>query len=795
MAEFAASAAANTVGNLKYRVKNDVDVAIRQAKVIEKDVEKWLTKAEKELRETQILEDEIDRIKCSKWCPNWGWRCCLSKKLVKKTLVVTKLLETRKITPVGRRVPLQGIEFITSEYFNDSESSKSALKAITEAVNARHVNKIGLYGMPGVGKTNLAKEFGKHALEQNLFDKVVMFTMSQYPNINKIQDKVADVIGLKFETSSEEGKAEELFLRMKGEKDILIIVDDLWEEIKLETIGIPLGFEHESSKILLTTRDQKVCTVMNCQKQIQLGLLSEEEGWVLFKANAGLEDGYSTLNGLAKEVAGECKGLPLAIVTVAKALKGESFDGWRAANQRLKDSRHLDNEDVFGGVYRALKLSYDYLKKNNQGASTRLVDLGTQRKPSCLRPHSATRLTPITVTHGFRTLRIENLSSSLSAFKNLFYNLRLEEVSGQKNIFPSTSKNGVNELTSHQLKRCDEWETLLFINLTFLNLKSLPDLESIFELEPSSHAIASLQNLKVVRIEECNKLKVIFSHALALNMLHLKQLYIYNCSGLEQVIGFAQEEITENQDCIIVGNHEQVFRVQGGDSFSNIKELHLGYLSKVRNIWKDLAGVVTLDKPYNSVLLTCLDIRGCEELEGTILGKDQVSSSSNVDTTLQPISFPYLNEIIVADCNNLKSLFPLGSAIALQKLAQLVIERNSKLEQVFEVEDEAQMTTNKEIKFDKLERLMLGGLPCLTDFCPKGYHFVFPGLGSLTVDECPKMTTSFFIDSKQIVHSKTECFMKKTEGSAWETTLDASYDKDIWWERGCLGTLPHYIEG
>ncbi|KAK8666104.1 hypothetical protein V6N13_006256 [Hibiscus sabdariffa] len=555
MAEFAASAAANTVGNLKYRVKNDVDVAIRQAKVIEKDVEKWLTKAEKELRETQILEDEIDRIKCSKWCPNWGWRCCLSKKLVKKTLVVTKLLETRKITPVGRRVPLQGIEFITSEYFNDSESSKSALKAITEA------------------------------------------------------------------------------------------------------------------------------------KQIQLGLLSEEEGWVLFKANAGLEDGYSTLNGLAKEVAGECKGLPLAIVTVAKALKGESFDGWRAANQRLKDSRHLDNEDVFGG---------------------------------------------------FRTLRIENLSSSLSAFKNLFYNLRLEEVSGQKNIFPSTSKNGVNELTSHQLKRCDEWETLLFINLTFLNLKSLPDLESIFELEPSSHAIASLQNLKVVRIEECNKLKVIFSHALALNMLHLKQLYIYNCSGLEQVIGFAQEEITE---------------------------------------------------------LTCLDIRGCEELEGTILGKDQVSSSSNVDTTLQPISFPYLNEIIVADCNNLKSLFPLGSAIALQKLAQLVIERNSKLEQVFEVEDEAQMTTNKEIKFDKLERLMLGGLPCLTDFCPKGYHFVFPGLGSLTVDECPKMTTSFFIDSKQIVHSKTECFMKKTEGSAWETTLDASYDKDIWWERGCLGTLPHYIEG
>ncbi|KAK8671086.1 hypothetical protein V6N13_037694 [Hibiscus sabdariffa] len=60
---------------------------------------------------------------------------------------------------------------------------------------------------------------------------------------------------------------------------------------------------------------------MNCQKQIQLRILSEKEGWDLFKANAGLKDGYSSLINVAKEVADECKGLPLAIVTVAKALR------------------------------------------------------------------------------------------------------------------------------------------------------------------------------------------------------------------------------------------------------------------------------------------------------------------------------------------------------------------------------------------------------------------------------------------------------------------------------------------
>ncbi|KAK8661706.1 hypothetical protein V6N13_091302 [Hibiscus sabdariffa] len=123
---------------------------------------------------------------------------------------------------------------------------------------------------------------------------------------------------------------------------------------------------------------------MNCQKKIQLRILSKEEGWDLFRANAGLKDGYSisSLNDVAKEVADECNGLPLAIVTVAKALRGESLDGWRAANQRLKDSRHLDNEQVFGEVYKLLKFSYDYLNKNNcQATENDIQKCSTNKTP------------------------------------------------------------------------------------------------------------------------------------------------------------------------------------------------------------------------------------------------------------------------------------------------------------------------------------------------------------------------------------------------------------------------------
>ncbi|MBA0864379.1 hypothetical protein Goshw_002401, partial [Gossypium schwendimanii] len=82
----------------------------------------------------------------------------------------------------------------------------------------------------------------------------------------------------------------------------------------------------------------------------------------------------------------------------------------------------------------------------------------------------------------------------------------------------------------------------LLSNLTILELYSLPKLESVWKLEPSHHATASLARLKVLKIGDCDKLKTIFSPCLALSMLHLEELDVTWCHGLEQVIGFVQEE-------------------------------------------------------------------------------------------------------------------------------------------------------------------------------------------------------------------------------------------------------------
>ncbi|MFQ6641824.1 hypothetical protein Gotur_014401 [Gossypium turneri] len=268
-----------------------------------------------------------------------------------------------------------------------------------------------------------------------------------------------------------------------------------------------------------------------------------------------------------------------------------------------------------------------------------------------------------------------------------------------------------------------------------------------------------------------------------------------------------------NEGCIVVGNHEEVFQVQGGYSFSSIKILELRNLFEVRVIWNDFAQVVTLENLTTLTLSGCkklryifspmmarslshlegLFIEGCEEIERLILAKDQVSSSSsNGDTSLQPMSFPNLTRIDVTNCKNLNSLFPFGFVFVLPKLKDLIVRWNPKLEQVFELEDEVEVVAKEEMKFDKLEWLSLEKLPGLIHFCPKGYHSVFPAMIRLEVRDCPKLTTGFFIDSQEFVHCKTKALQLVEQDAVEESTTirNAIFNENIDWKRGGVKEWP-----
>uniref|UniRef100_A0A3N7EF83 Uncharacterized protein n=1 Tax=Populus trichocarpa TaxID=3694 RepID=A0A3N7EF83_POPTR len=350
----------------KERLQDDVKAADRNAEEIYEDVKKWLGDANNEIEDAKPLENEIGKNgKCFTWCPNCMRQFKLSKALAKKSETFRELLE-KKSTKVSHRAHPEPIEFLPSKEFTPSKSSEEAFKQIMEALKDDNVNMIGLYGMGGVGKTTLVKEVGTIARESQLFDEVLIATVSQNPIVKDIQHLMADKLELMNikEKNTNPGRADLLRKRLKQVEKMLIILDDVWKDIDLKEIGIPFGDDHRGCKILLTTRRTNVCSSMKCQQKVFLRELPEKEAWDLFRINADLLDGHPTLNTVAREVARECQGLPIALVTVGRALRDQSALQWEFACRQLKESKFacMEQIDEKNNAYTCLKLSYDYLQ-------------------------------------------------------------------------------------------------------------------------------------------------------------------------------------------------------------------------------------------------------------------------------------------------------------------------------------------------------------------------------------------------------------------------------------------------
>ncbi|KAK9024508.1 hypothetical protein V6N11_004667 [Hibiscus sabdariffa] len=364
----------NELATARTRLQHEIEGAEGQLLQIEDDVRCLQSKADATLSYVETLENEIQQNKsCLKWCPNWSWRYQLSKKAKKKTMDISELLETISTFGQPGRVgypatsTLPTIQFLCSKDFVVSKSSKTAFNQIVQALKDDNISMVGLWGMGGVGKTTLVHEVGKQVQAQNpkLFDKVVITTVSQKPNFEAIQDQIAKYIGFDMKTGDGRRSEQELWLRLKKEERILIILDDVWTYVNIkEKIGIPVGEDHKGCKVLLTTRLQQVCVSMDCKEVVPLGCLDGDEAWTLFAMKAGLsESSNDDIQKLAKQIIKKCQGLSIAIVTLGSALKGKSYHGWEAAYRRLKNRRLTEIEDFNEeNAYLCLEASFDYLK-------------------------------------------------------------------------------------------------------------------------------------------------------------------------------------------------------------------------------------------------------------------------------------------------------------------------------------------------------------------------------------------------------------------------------------------------
>ncbi|RVW88157.1 hypothetical protein CK203_042937 [Vitis vinifera] len=184
------------------RLQHSVDEAIGNGHIIEDDVCKWMKRADEFIQNAcKFLEDEKEaRKSCfNGLCPNLKSRYQLSREARKKAGVAVQILGDRQFEKVSYRAPLQGIRTAPSEAL---ESRMLTLNEVMEALRDANINRIGVWGMGGVGKSTLVKHLAEQANQEKLFDKVVKVSVLQTPDLKRIQRELADGLGMKFEEES-----------------------------------------------------------------------------------------------------------------------------------------------------------------------------------------------------------------------------------------------------------------------------------------------------------------------------------------------------------------------------------------------------------------------------------------------------------------------------------------------------------------------------------------------------------------------------------------------------------------
>ncbi|XP_021911831.1 probable disease resistance protein At4g27220 [Carica papaya] len=101
---------------------------------------------------------------------------------------------------------------------------------------------------------------------------------------------------------------------------------------------------------------------MNSHKNFAVGILQENEAWELFKNITGDIVESSELQSTATEVVRECAGLPIAIVSVAGALKNKSLPLWKNALRELTRPSSRNFTGMQAVVYSTIELSYNHLE-------------------------------------------------------------------------------------------------------------------------------------------------------------------------------------------------------------------------------------------------------------------------------------------------------------------------------------------------------------------------------------------------------------------------------------------------
>nr|GMC56729.1 probable disease resistance protein At1g12290 isoform X2 [Ipomoea batatas] len=445
------------------------------------------------------------------------------------------------------------------------KTSQSNFEEIYRWLEDENVRSIGVYGMGGVGKTTLAKHIYNQMLKNESHVNVYWVTVSQDFNIRKLQDDIIRTVGVTISEENEEQRAAILRNHLV-EKNAVLVLDDVWDNIRLEKLGVPLRVK--GCKLILTTRSLDVCHRIGCQKLFKVNVLNEEE---------------------------------------AASMRGVNDDRiWRNAIKNFQNAS-LQMEDLENNVFEILKFSYDRLTDpslkecflycclypedydiNKDEIIMKLIAEGLCE--DIYEGHSILKkLVGVFLLEGReRYVKMHDLMREMALkISKFMVKSNLVEIPEEKHWTAemervSLSSNTLKEIPNDFSPRCHKLSTLnlRITNFRKIDIKEIPesfllymsqlrvfDLSYNINLKCLPNSISNLENLCGLFLQNCEEISCLPA------MKKMKKLRVLNIEGCDGI-----RELPQDMECLVSLQYLYMWRT------SKDLEIPKGIISKLRNL-------------------------------------------------------------------------------------------------------------------------------------------------------------------------------------------------------------------